>query len=57
MSCQKCDEAQERGDSYYFRIDKANILISGCQEHVKETQKRLRQATEPVKSLKERKPK
>lgn len=34
MSCQKCEEVQERGDVAYIRIDKANVGLIGCDEHL-----------------------
>lgn len=34
MSCRPCDEVQERGDVAYVRVDKANVGITGCDEHV-----------------------
>jgi hypothetical protein len=35
MTCQECEHAQGRGDVTYVRVDKANILVSGCREHLK----------------------
>jgi hypothetical protein len=34
MSCQKCDDFQEKTDgSYYFRWGVANIEVRACQFH------------------------
>jgi hypothetical protein len=43
MSCEDCEKAQEtKENAYYFRIDKANILVYGCQKHVAILQKIIR---------------
>jgi hypothetical protein len=48
MSCTKCDIAQGSGDvqtveNYTFiRVGVANILIAGCDEHLKELIEKLR---------------
>jgi hypothetical protein len=34
MSCKKCDEVQDRGDIAYLRVDKANVGLLGCDEHL-----------------------
>lgn len=46
MSCEKCEEAQEKGNAYYFRWKNANIAVLGCREHVKEIFDVLRKAQE-----------
>lgn len=36
MSCKRCEEAQESGQSkYYIRIGSGNVELSGCHWHVK----------------------
>lgn len=49
MSCVKCDEAQLLDEQSlelvlytYVRIGSANVLISGCQEHLRELIEKLR---------------
>lgn len=34
MSCENCEEIQDRGDIAYVRIGKANVGIVGCDEHL-----------------------
>lgn len=37
MSCQACDIAQERGQLVsYVRVGRANVLIAGCGDHLRE---------------------
>ena len=36
MGCEECDKAQENGFHTFVRVGKANILVSGCEEHLKE---------------------
>jgi len=36
MSCEACEEAQEKPMSAYFRWKNANIEIRGCDEHLRE---------------------
>ena len=37
MSCQKCDDFQDKTDrSYYFRWGLANIEVRACEFHVKQ---------------------
>lgn len=35
MSCEDCEEAQSRGDTYYYRIENANVMVIGCKKHIK----------------------
>lgn len=49
MSCIKCDEAQlldendlELAQYTYVRVGSANVLISGCNKHLKELIEQLR---------------
>lgn len=49
MSCIKCDQAQLLDENKlelvfytYVRVGAANILISGCQEHLKALLEKLR---------------
>jgi len=43
MSCKDCEREQEtREKEYYFRIDTANVLVFGCEKHMKELQQKLR---------------
>jgi len=42
MSCKACDKAQEDGDTYYVRVGRANVAVSGCREHANELIERLR---------------
>lgn len=34
MSCKLCEEAEESGMVAYYRVDRANVGIIGCKEHV-----------------------
>jgi hypothetical protein len=34
MSCDACDKAQDDGVQAYIRIGKANVMMSGCEEHL-----------------------
>ena len=43
MSCEKCEIAQAEKQEYYFRWKNANILLSGCREHIKEVMEVLRE--------------
>lgn len=52
MSCAACDEAQEQDmtetglhEATYVRVGRANVLISGCREHLGELIDRLREAS------------
>ena len=36
MSCDKCEEMQDSGAVAYYRWGKANIGMTGCDEHLKE---------------------
>lgn len=36
MSCLPCDQMQDKGDVAYVRIGKANVGLTGCDEHVGE---------------------
>ena len=49
MSCEKCDKSQDAGMIAYFRWGKANIGITGCNEHVKEVMDVLRVAVKEKK--------
>lgn len=42
MSCEACDDAQEAGRGTYFRIDRANVYVSACDDHLKAFQRILR---------------
>jgi len=43
MSCTDCENEQNTKEKeYYIRIDTANILIYGCEKHVKILIQRLR---------------
>jgi len=48
MSCKACDKAQEDGDTYYVRVGRANVAVSGCREHVSDLITLLRQAMKEV---------
>ena len=34
MSCEECEKAMEEGLVAYYRVDRANVGIMGCREHV-----------------------
>jgi len=34
MSCVPCEEVEKKGDVAYVRVDKANVGLIGCDEHV-----------------------
>jgi len=34
MSCAKCEKSQDSGMIAYYRVDRANIGIIGCKEHL-----------------------
>lgn len=34
MSCVKCEEMDDKNMVAYYRVDKANVGIIGCDEHV-----------------------
>lgn len=36
MSCNACDDRQNDGAICYYRWKNANLLIVGCDEHLKE---------------------
>ena len=36
MSCNKCEVEQALGMETYIRWKNANVLMSGCKEHLKE---------------------
>lgn len=36
MSCLPCDKMQDKGDVAYVRVGKANVGLTGCDEHVGE---------------------
>ena len=43
MSCKDCEnEQQTKEKEYYFRVEEANILIYGCEKHVKIMLEQLR---------------
>ena len=43
MGCDECDLAQEQMDLVsYVRIGKANVMVVGCNEHLKEMFEQLR---------------
>ena len=42
MSCQKCEEVQDRGDIAYLRINNANVGLIGCDEHLNELASRMK---------------
>ncbi|MDD5010216.1 MAG: hypothetical protein PHC68_17665 [Syntrophorhabdaceae bacterium] len=46
MSCKDCEKAQEEGRHTYVRVGKANILVMGCDVHLKEMFEQLRKGTE-----------
>ena len=45
MSCDNCEKSQATGMVAYFRWGKANIGLTGCDEHLKEIIEVLRKAT------------
>ena len=42
MGCEECDKAQNKGLHTFVRVGTANILVSGCEEHLKEMISQLR---------------
>jgi len=36
MGCTMCDKAENEGHKYYYRWGGANVVIIGCQAHIKE---------------------
>lgn len=50
MSCRPCDEVQERGDVAYVRVDKANVGLTGCDEHVAKVLDSLQVVREQVEA-------
>lgn len=46
MSCEPCEKAQGEGQVAFFRWGKANILLSGCREHLREVLAALRDVIE-----------
>jgi len=43
MSCKDCDkETDALVKRYFFRIGNGNILVFGCEKHVRELQKKIR---------------
>ena len=36
MSCEKCQEAQEKDQFTYYRWKNANVEMRGCPEHLRE---------------------
>lgn len=41
MSCGACELAEDRGHISYYRWKHANIMMAGCQEHLKEVMNAL----------------
>lgn len=46
MSCKFCDAEQDSGNCTYVRVGRANVLVSGCDEHLKEMFEQLRKGSE-----------
>lgn len=45
MSCTACEYAQGEGEyAAYVRVGRANVMIVGCDDHLKELIERLRTA-------------
>jgi hypothetical protein len=43
MSCEDCEKEQATLEKqYYFRIGNGNILVFGCEKHIKMLQDKLR---------------
>ena len=43
MSCEDCEKEQEsREKEYYFRVGSGNILVFGCEKHIKMLQNQIR---------------
>lgn len=36
MACEKCEQAQEKPTSAFYRWKTANIEVRGCDEHLRE---------------------
>lgn len=36
MGCTMCEKADNNGDKYYYRWGPANVIVIGCDVHVKE---------------------
>ncbi len=41
MSCQNCEDMQERNDVAYIRVGKANVGLTGCDEHLNQILRKL----------------
>jgi hypothetical protein len=41
MSCQKCDEFDDKGQVAYYRLGRANVGLVGCDEHLNQIMKAL----------------
>lgn len=42
MTCKECEAAQIERLRYFVRIENANVMVSGCRDHVKILLERLR---------------
>lgn len=43
MSCNDCELEQEKMHRrYYFRVGNSNILVYGCEKHMKQLRDKLR---------------
>ena len=42
MACELCSKAQDNGLCTFIRVENANVLVSGCEKHIKELIKRNR---------------
>jgi len=43
MSCKDCEKEQETKEKeYYIRIENANILMYGCEKHIKIIMEKIR---------------
>lgn len=42
MSCEDCTKKQEEGKYTFVRIGNANVLVSGCDKHLRELMEKLR---------------
>jgi hypothetical protein len=46
MTCKSCNGIQDQdvsGGAYYYRIEEANVAVIGCEKHVTEMFRRLRE--------------
>lgn len=42
MSCPNCEKIQEEGIVTYIRIGNGNVMVSGCDKHLREMFEMLR---------------